>query len=71
MFVIQREIPNLYKGCKVILEDGTEKIPSWKRFNGFRIVDVGAVQNEAEKRKDDNGPMKKNETRKKRKISRM
>ena len=61
MFVIPRRTPKLYKGFKVILEDGTEKIPTWKRFNGFRIVDP--VQNEGEKRKFNNGlvdaPMKK------------
>ena len=57
MFVIQREIPKLYKGFKVILEDRAEEIPTWKRFNGFRIVDF------AEKRKDDDATMKKNETR--------
>ena len=59
MFVIQREIPKLYKGFKVILEDGAEEIPNWKRFNGFRIVDVDAVQNKSEKRKDDDAPMTK------------
>ena len=54
MFVIQRGI---------ILEDGAEEIPTWKRFNGLRIVDEDAVQNEGEKRKVNNGlvdaPMKK------------
>ena len=64
MFIIQRIIPKLYKGFMVILEDGTEEIPTWERFNGFKIVDDGPVQNEAEKRKDDdyglvNAPMKK------------
>ena len=45
MFVIQREIPKLYKGFKVILENGTEKIPpTWKRFNRFRVADEDAVQ---------------------------
>ena len=56
MFVIQREIPNLHKGFKVILEDGTEDIPpTWKIFNGFRIVDEDAVPKEAQKRKGDGG----------------
>ena len=61
MFVSQRGIPKLYKGFKIILEDGAEEIPTWKRFNGFRIVD--RVQNEGQKRKVDNGlvdaPIKK------------
>ena len=49
MFVIQREIPKLYKGFKVIFEDGAKVIP---------IVDEGAAQNEGEKRKDDDASMK-------------
>ena len=53
MFVIQRGIPKLYNGFKIILEDGAEEIPAWKRFNGFR--NVGPVQNEGEKRKVKNG----------------
>ena len=53
MFVIQRGIPKLYEGIKIILEDGAKEIPTWKRFNGFRIVDL--VQNEGEKQKVDNG----------------
>ena len=57
MHVIQRGIPKLYKRFKIILEDRAEEIPTWKRFNGFRIVN--SVQNEAEKRKDDDAPMKK------------
>ena len=52
MFVIPRRIPKLYKGFKVILEDGTEEIPTWKIFNGFQIND-DPVQNEADKRKGD------------------
>ena len=45
-------------------ENGTEEIPTWERFNEFKIVDNGPVQNGAEKRKiDDDGlvvaPMKK------------
>ena len=58
MFVIQREIPKVYKGFKIILEDGAEE--TWERFNGFRIVDP--VQNEGEKRKVD-APIKKVEKR--------
>ena len=61
MFVIQRGIPKLYKGFKIILEDSAGEIPTWERFNGFRIVDP--VQNEGEERKVDNGladaPIKK------------
>ena len=49
MFVIPRRIPKLYKGFKIILEDGTEEIPPWKKLNGFKINDV-PVQNEADKR---------------------
>ena len=37
----------------VIIEDGTEEIPTWKRLNGFKIDDEDAVRNEVEKRKDD------------------
>ena len=59
MFVIQREIPKLYKGFKAILEDGAEEIPTWKRFNGLRIVELDVVENDGEKRKDDDAPMKK------------
>ena len=61
MFVTPRIIPKLYKRFKVNREDGAEEIPTWKRFNGFSIVDL--VQNEAEKRKVNNGlvdaPIKK------------
>ena len=53
MLVIQRGIPKLYKGFKVILEDGTEEIQTWKRFNGFKIDDEDPVQNNAEKQKYD------------------
>ena len=44
----------LYKGFKVILEDGTEEIPTWKKCNGFKIND-DPVQNKADKRKGDDG----------------
>ena len=49
MFVIPRRILKLYKGFKVILEDGTEDL----EFNGFKIDDEDGdpVQNEADKRK--------------------
>ena len=58
MLVIQRGL-KLYKGFKGILEDLTEEIPTWKIFNGFMIDDEEPVQNEAEKRKDDDVPIKK------------
>ena len=67
MFVIPRRIPKLYKGYKVILEDGTPEIPTWKRLTGFNIVVDEDDADSAEKRKDDdddglfddNAPMKK------------
>ena len=49
MFVIQQEILKLYKGFKVILEDGNEEIPAWKSFNGSKIDEEDPVQNKAEK----------------------
>ena len=66
MFVIPRKMPKLYKGYKLILEDGTPEIPTWKRFTGSKIVDddpAAAVQHESEKRNGDDGlvdaPLKK------------
>ena len=63
MLVIRRRTPKLNKGFKIILDNGTEEILTWNRFTGFRIVDVDAVQKEAEKRKGDDelvdGPMEK------------
>ena len=69
MIVIPRKTPNLYRGFKVILEDGTPEKIERRRFNGFKIVDdtddgdeVDTVQDEqfdieiAEKRKGDGLP---------------
>ena len=39
MIVIQRRTPKLYKGFKLILEDGSSEKLERCRFNGFNIVD--------------------------------
>ena len=62
MIVIQRRTTKLYKGFKVILEDGMSEKVERCRFNGFNIVDdddeVDMVENddeiieETEKRED-------------------
>ena len=39
MLVIPRRFPKLYKGFKVILEDGTPENIERRRFNEFKIVD--------------------------------
>ena len=39
MLVIPRRSPKLYKGFKVILEDGTPEKIERRSFNGFKIVE--------------------------------
>ena len=52
MIVIQRRTPKLFKGFKVILEDGTSEKVERCRCNGFNIVDdddeVDLVENDDE-----------------------
>ena len=52
MIVIQWRNPKLYKGFKVILEDGMSEKVERCRFNGFNIVDdddeVDMVENDDE-----------------------
>ena len=64
MIVIPRKTPNLYRGFKVILEDGTPEKIERRRFNGFKIVDDTDDDDEVDMVQDEQLNIGKTEKRK-------